>query len=583
MKLTKTIISLLFAFSTISVFAIQINLKAKYPGEAYRQSTVATDNYLYVLDEDGFYQYSAKEDSWQKKADFPITHPRELGGCVAIGEKVYFGFGRDMDYNYIKMFYVYDPTSDSWSTTKTFPDGGRYAPNFFTFNKSIYVFGGTDQDKVEQNNMWKYDTTSDNWTEVTPIPEYPNRFMQATFSNSEGVFVGSGEYIDVTSYKTYLLSDLWQYWPNEDKWTYVSDFKFNTYSSAFTIGETAYMWDTYMARLYSYNIPGNTRSFVGYLFNEKTFYGKMFKIGNQVFLFGDNGELYEVDLGLTQIDIEFSIYTVDIDEYYGINGFLGSIFSDKSSIELEFKLVPDDKGNNWQNNYFEIRNSDELYLAKQLDYETNDTMRICVEASHSSGATSKKVFAIPVKNVNEAPYIIGLSDTVIYGNTYDTWSSLISSNNYYSNSPYLFSLCDANENYGADSAYFAIDGEYLKCNTLPEISLTDSFFICIKVTGSNKETRKKNFVINLQETNGLNKIGFDQHIIKSFGINQIVLNSSFLTGNCSARVYDLNGSLQETTFDNSIKTVYTQNLPKGIYILKIETCGKQYVVKFNKL
>src|SRR5947208_9100553 len=106
---------------------------------------------------------SRAQDTWTRKADFGGTARYGVVG-FSIGSKGYMGTG-DLDPNFYKDFWEYDPALDTWTQKADFGGGIRAHTASFTIGNKGYV--GTGQAAVNSytNDLWEYDPTTNTWTQ----------------------------------------------------------------------------------------------------------------------------------------------------------------------------------------------------------------------------------------------------------------------------------------------------------------------------------------------------------------------------------------------------------------------------------
>jgi len=492
-------ISLLSLFSW-RLSAISFIPKSNFPVRIDDAFVVSSSENIYVLNFDGFWQYSPGSDLWAKKADFPVAGAYSLTG-FSIGTKVYFGFGKYNGQSIMDRLYCYDPSTDSWSETQAIPTVGRSNPNSFVIGNCAYIMGGIDASKKDRNEMWKYDSSTDSWSQVTPLPVYPSRFGHATLINNGKAVIISGEYIDVSMFATYLLSDIWTYDPSTDKWTEGNFINFKYTTSSFTINGTGYIFESYKSRLYTYSFEAQTRSFFAYMSEVSYYWDYFLNIGDRMFLLKYSGVFQELSLDLAPSSLSLSLIDEGIPENAGTGYWVGTLSAEGGADDFyEFSVAPDKNGNRLDNDYFEIH-FNYLYLKKTVNYEETDTLKVSVKATNNAGYSLIHTISIPVVNVNEAPEITGISNTIINEETFGEWSSEIQTNASGDESSLSFSLFNSDQEQGADNKYFNITGNTLFCHSLPEFENKDSLNVAIKVTNNNGESQTGSFVLYILKGN----------------------------------------------------------------------------------
>jgi N-acetylneuraminic acid mutarotase len=151
-----------------------------------------------------------------KKADFAGTARYSAVG-FQVGGKAYFGTGYDG--NYLKDFYQYDPTTDSWSLSNGFSGEKRRNATVFVIDDKAY-FGTGINNGAYQVDFWMFDPATELWTRKRDIDQdtddddsYNDEYVilrsNATSFSMNGLgYVACGE-----SSKT-----IWEYNPTTDSW-----------------------------------------------------------------------------------------------------------------------------------------------------------------------------------------------------------------------------------------------------------------------------------------------------------------------------------------------------------------------------
>jgi N-acetylneuraminic acid mutarotase len=134
-----------------------------------------------------------------------------------VGGKAYFGTGYDG--NYLKDFYQYDPTTDSWSLSNGFSGEKRRNATVFVIDDKAY-FGTGINNGAYQVDFWMFDPATELWTRKRDIDQdtddddsYNDEYVilrsNATSFSMNGLgYVACGE-----SSKT-----IWEYNPTTDSW-----------------------------------------------------------------------------------------------------------------------------------------------------------------------------------------------------------------------------------------------------------------------------------------------------------------------------------------------------------------------------
>jgi len=202
--------------------------KADFPSGGRAAATAASINgKAYVLfgrDVAGIYQndcweYDMIKDEWMQKSSCP-GFSRVKAVSVAYQGKIYTGLGynprEDLEegalYNdsvYLKDFWEYDPTADSWTRKADAPFLGSNACTAFLYKNEIYVGIGYYNINLGRK-WWKYLPEKDEWVQINDF-NGRSRFGSVSCTNGERTFFGTGFAVD-------NLNDWWEYSPSSDSW-----------------------------------------------------------------------------------------------------------------------------------------------------------------------------------------------------------------------------------------------------------------------------------------------------------------------------------------------------------------------------
>lgn len=160
------------------------------------------------------WEYDPATDEWAEKAFFPGV--ARVKACAAtLGGRAYVGLGFNAEslvYNSdacLKDFWMYDPTTDSWTQLADYPSNATIACVTFTFGNSIYIGSGFNE-KGFTNEFWKYSPEKNAWTRLNQFKGHGRAGAVACADNGQ-VFFGTG-------YRTLNENDWWEYFPDTDTW-----------------------------------------------------------------------------------------------------------------------------------------------------------------------------------------------------------------------------------------------------------------------------------------------------------------------------------------------------------------------------
>ncbi len=142
----------------------------------------------------------------------------------------------------------------------------------------------------------------------------------------------------------------------------------------------------------------------------------------------------------------------------------------------------------------------ELRLATELDFETQDTYSIRVRSTDQGGESVEQVLTITVSNVNEAPTAIEISSTSVAENEpIGTVVGLLSTTDPDAEDTHTYELVAGEGD--DDNASFTIDGNQLKTAEVFDLLVKDTYSIRIRSTDAEGLTVEEVLTITITETN----------------------------------------------------------------------------------
>lgn len=143
-----------------------------------------------------FYEFDPVADTWTQKATFPGI-PRNGAVAFSIGSKGYLGLGNaNQSVSHPTDFYEYDPAMDTWTMKASSPHKLSSATYYSTGSAGyvlcgyFYQFGNTISHNP-MNMIYKYDPSTDSWTLSGTFPGYPRGFA-AGFILGNDMYIGTG-------------------------------------------------------------------------------------------------------------------------------------------------------------------------------------------------------------------------------------------------------------------------------------------------------------------------------------------------------------------------------------------------------
>lgn len=179
------------------------------------------------------WEYDPSTDSWTQMDDFPGGE-RYGGLGFALGNYGYAGCGKDIDKNYMKDIYRFDPTAspgNQWTRVDNVPFKKRVFSTTWVYNNEAYIVCGANN-SVCCEDFYKFDGTT--WTQLRDIADNDDdedfdddydiiRSQAVALVIDDLIYLvgGNGSEDSGTNYRDYWIyipsTDLWK---NEDKYDY---------------------------------------------------------------------------------------------------------------------------------------------------------------------------------------------------------------------------------------------------------------------------------------------------------------------------------------------------------------------------
>ncbi len=204
------------------------------------------------LSNNQFFEYDPGVDAWSAAPDFPIDSVKDAGSFVLNGLGYVLG-GVDSTFSTIQQTcFVFDPLANAWSKKANLPDS-RAALCGFSVNGVGYAGLGirgfsppkTLHGDTLSTKVYSYNPGNDTWTTLSNFPG-------TTSAERYGHFVLNNEvYFCMDS------SQVWQYSPLADKWTRLPDAPFQSAQAAFILNGLAYIIETNSKAVWQFCPPVN--------------------------------------------------------------------------------------------------------------------------------------------------------------------------------------------------------------------------------------------------------------------------------------------------------------------------------------
>ncbi len=161
-----------------------------------------------------FWQFNPSTNSWTRKADFP-GRARISPVTFVIGKNVYVVTGGETIYanDFLKECWQYNSMTDRWTQKNNFPGLSRCYAVGFSIGANGYM--GTGYDTLGGANpylrdFWEYDTTTDTWAQKHNFGGISRYYASAFAVNGKG-YLCFGTDSTPSTYR--IAKDMWAYDP----------------------------------------------------------------------------------------------------------------------------------------------------------------------------------------------------------------------------------------------------------------------------------------------------------------------------------------------------------------------------------
>lgn len=136
-----------------------------------------------------WWKYDPNADKWTQLQDCPAAS--YILNAFSIGARAYVGMGtgRLFDTN----FWCYDTATGSWKSIASFPGAFTMFSVSFSSDKYGYIVGGgvdTPGVYIRTNDVWRYDPVTDGWQQTTSFPGLPRDEAMGFTLNNKGYVIG---------------------------------------------------------------------------------------------------------------------------------------------------------------------------------------------------------------------------------------------------------------------------------------------------------------------------------------------------------------------------------------------------------
>lgn len=152
---------------------------------------------------------------WEQTEAFPGS-PRDDISHFTIGDKHYFGTGREVGFGCTRDFYALNSSTKIWESTAPLPNGKeRQYASSISWNGKGYLFGGIDCSNTYLNDLWCYDPNVNSWSALPDLPSI-GRAGMVSFILADTFYIVGGR-------NSEILSEVWGYDLHANSWSQKSN------------------------------------------------------------------------------------------------------------------------------------------------------------------------------------------------------------------------------------------------------------------------------------------------------------------------------------------------------------------------
>lgn len=217
---------------------------------------------------------------WQQRATCPGAHEGSVSFSINSAGYVYTGQAANN-------FYLYDPSTDTWTAKADFPGGLRYGAAGFATDSFGYVGTGKNSGNTPFNDFYKYDPANNTWVAKANYPDSIQGAFSFSVSNT-GYFAGGMDITTTTVKKCYAYDETNNQWLPKDSLPYAIAYGFSNVVNGKAYGGLGItnLGGAHTDSVYEYNPVANTwQSKAGHHLTSSNLYQNVhsFVVGNKIY------------------------------------------------------------------------------------------------------------------------------------------------------------------------------------------------------------------------------------------------------------------------------------------------------------
>ncbi|TWJ03600.1 N-acetylneuraminic acid mutarotase [Mucilaginibacter frigoritolerans] len=165
-----------------------------------------------------WWKYDPNADKWTQLASCPVAS--YIVNSFSIGTKAYVGMGSGLLFD--NSFWCYDTSADTWKQIASFPGTYTIFPVCFSSDKYGYMIGGsqdTPNALTNTNDVWRYNPVTDSWQQTTSFPGLPRGQAMGFTLNNKGYVIGGAAQ---TGGSDPYIADAWSFDFATETWKQLS-------------------------------------------------------------------------------------------------------------------------------------------------------------------------------------------------------------------------------------------------------------------------------------------------------------------------------------------------------------------------
>lgn len=162
------------------------------------------------------YIYDGVNNVWTNMATLPNGKERQYATAFSYSNTGYMLTGITCNNICLKDFWMYSPTTNSWSALPDFPGQARQGACNFVIGDKAYIISGRDTSGTVFTDVWEFNFTNSTWTQKNNLP-FAGMFRGTAFQINNIGYVCFG-----LTNNSNFNSHIYQYDQLNDSWLVIS-------------------------------------------------------------------------------------------------------------------------------------------------------------------------------------------------------------------------------------------------------------------------------------------------------------------------------------------------------------------------